>query len=79
MLAVRKLRASRGKYNNSVMFTHGVEKELKNWERHEVSTVEHILRGHCIKGSPVSSSHLLGSFEPKYSASEPVLRVTFFK
>ena len=39
-----------------------------------IITVKPVLRGHCIKGSPALSSHLLGSLEPKYSANEPVLR-----
>ena len=37
-------------------------------------TVKPVLRGHCIKGSPVLSSHFSGSLEPKYNANEPVLR-----
>ena len=37
-------------------------------------TVEPVLRGHCVKGSPALSSHLLGSLEPNYNADEPVLR-----
>ena len=43
-----------------------------------VHTLEPVLRGHCIKGSPALSSHFFffggGSVELNHSGNEPVLK-----